>query len=760
MGEVNAGTVLFDDFTGTYTLSGGSLDQDGGITIGSTAGNVTINSAVTGTGGLAVNGPSRVNLRGAAKPFTGDVVVGGGGEVLDDDFIGIGDGSLSLTDGSYVNYWSDTLTRTLGTGAGEVQVPGGVSGFTGQGASGLTVRFNNNSGFEAVWGSGLFNPSTFELQTEWANTNGKVVFDNAIDLNGATRTIRVSKDHGNLSGGNFYVDGYARMNRSIGNNDAGNVAGLVKEGPGMLILSATNTYDGGTTVNGGSVQYDRADAMPDSGTHTFNDGSELWVRVGGGGQFTAAGSGAGSLGGLLSGTGPGTSTTAFSGTVDLVLRPSGSPDYGGPLSMAGGTMGNLWIIDGSMTLSGTGSYTGETIIGRRGGSTITVSLGSSTAIATGSPVTIDTSGSSQLDLAGFDATIGLLRMGSNNGGARGQVIDTVGGGVLTLTDGVLSESHNNGNGGIYCDIVDLNGAPQTFTVQRANDADIDLEVTSVVRNGAVVLAGNNANAQMELSGACTYTGGTTVEEGNLIISGSLADSTMAIEPGSTVNGSGTLTFNVSGSTIDQIVMTGGTLDASGLTVNVSGTLTQAEYVLVDATGGGTISGTFLGLTGAPGYMLDYGTANQVKLVGTPGGSPYDTWAAGFAGLSDPSPGVDFDSGGLPTGVEWVVGGDPTDPADDAGLAPTIDTNSSPGNALVVFRQTDAAGADSNTTIGVEYSTDGEIWTPADPGNDGSSINLEEDGFDVGVDKVTVTLPGSFAFDGKLFARLSVVVATP
>ena len=59
--------------------------------------------------------------------------------------------------------------------------------------------------------------------------------------------------------------------------------------------------------------------MPSTGNHTFNTGTELWVRVGGGDDFTAAASGAGSLGGLLSGTGTGTSTVTYSGDVDLIL---------------------------------------------------------------------------------------------------------------------------------------------------------------------------------------------------------------------------------------------------------------------------------------------------------------------------------------------------------------------------------------------------------------------------------------------------------
>ena len=56
-----------------------------------------------------------------------------------------------------------------------------------------------------------------------------------------------------------------------------------------------------------------------------------------------------------------------------------------------------------------------------------------------------------------------------------------------------------------------------------------------------------AGAKMELSGACAYAGGTDVSGGTLIVSGSLADSSMAIS-GGTVNGTGTLTFNVAGGT--------------------------------------------------------------------------------------------------------------------------------------------------------------------------------------------------------------------
>jgi hypothetical protein len=162
-------------------------------------------------------------------------------------------------------------------------------------------------------------------------------------------------------------------------------------------------------------------------------------------------------------------------------------------------------------------------------------------------------------------------------------------------------------------------------------------------------------------------------------------------------------------------------------------------------------------TDASGDWID-GAATLT--VGGGGAPPYGTWAGGFAGLTNPEPSLDFDKGGLPTGIEWVVGGDPADGADDAGLAPGIDTTSSPGNALFVFRRADEAAADANTAIMVEYGSELQGWTEAQDTVDGVGIAVEDDGFGAGIDKVTVTLPAALAVGGELYARLNVVITAP
>ncbi len=256
LGTVTAGTVLLDNFTGTYSLKGGTLDQSGGITIGASAGNVNLPLSISGAGGITVNGAVRVNLRDGGKTFSGDLVINAG-EVLDYQFDDLGTGNLNINGGVLVGYWGETMSRTLGSGPGQVQVPGGVSGFCGQGRNGSSVKFNNDDNYEVVWGSAEFNPSTLVLQSPWANYNGKMTWRNKLDLNGATRTIATNKDHGTEG-----LNGYSQMIGVIRNSDGNTPAGLTKTGLGNLFLTQANTYDGPTTIEEGLL---RASSLADGG---------------------------------------------------------------------------------------------------------------------------------------------------------------------------------------------------------------------------------------------------------------------------------------------------------------------------------------------------------------------------------------------------------------------------------------------------------------------------------------------------------------
>jgi hypothetical protein len=143
--------------------------------------------------------------------------------------------------------------------------------------------------------------------------------------------------------------------------------------------------------------------------------------------------------------------------------------------------------------------------------------------------------------------------------------------------------------------------------------------------------------------------------------------------------------------------------------------------------------------------------------GSGGGNPFDDWAGGFAGLSDSDPTLDFDDGGLETGLEWVLGGDPTDGGDDATIAPTINNTTDPDFFIFTYRRADDANADAKTAIAVEYGNDLDGWSQAVAGPD-IVITPTNNAAGARIDLVEVKIRRTLAQGGRLFARLNIEVA--
>ncbi|MCH7225035.1 hypothetical protein [Haloferula sp. A504] len=144
-------------------------------------------------------------------------------------------------------------------------------------------------------------------------------------------------------------------------------------------------------------------------------------------------------------------------------------------------------------------------------------------------------------------------------------------------------------------------------------------------------------------------------------------------------------------------------------------------------------------------------------------SRYSAWVGSIFQnrLTNTDPEHDFDHGGLATGLEWVLGGDPTNGGDDGSLGPEVlDTDSEDNKVEIVFRRFVEAKDDASTEIQLEYCSDLVGWTAAvhqGPGKDQITITEEPNGFARGIDKVTVSLPASISDGDQLFARLKVVV---
>ena len=265
-----------------------------------------------------------------------------------------------------------------------------------------------------------------------------------------------------------------------------------------------------------------------------------------------------------------------------------------------------------------------------------------------------------------------------------------------------------------------------------------------------------------LDGASTFTGGTTVEAGILTLNGSFADSTMAILGGTTaagtVDGTGILTFNIDGTTADQISITGGAFNgnlvANGLSLVINPTgagLTEAEYVLVNTTGGGTITGTFAGITGASGYELNYATPNQVKLVKIATSTPYQTWAGTELFANDKN------GDGVENGLAFLLGAANPDSAANH----LLPGSSKDGTGLVLEFSMLNAASRGTAKLSLQWSNDLGV---TDPWNGNVALVPDDDAtvngvvFDITqgspLHKVKATIPATEAAAGRLFSRLS------
>ena len=151
--------------------------------------------------------------------------------------------SLRLNGGIWEMTQATTITRSLGTAAGNIQLLG-VAGFSALDAGGtLRVQLNGGTG-QVQWGSASFNPTTLGFGRNASAANEFYTFENAIDLNGVTRTIGAANKALVSLGG-------------VISNTPASAAGLTitrfANGAGTVALSGSNTYTGTTTVQLGAV---------------------------------------------------------------------------------------------------------------------------------------------------------------------------------------------------------------------------------------------------------------------------------------------------------------------------------------------------------------------------------------------------------------------------------------------------------------------------------------------------------------------------
>ncbi|MGJ0326959.1 autotransporter-associated beta strand repeat-containing protein, partial [Salmonella sp. NW42] len=524
-------------YTGGTLISGGTLVASNVEALGT--GDVTDNATLAlnaggdftnnigGTGRVEKSGDKTLTLSGS-NTYTGGTLISGGTLVANDvNALGTGD-------------VTDNATLALNTGGDFINNIGGTGRVEKSGDDVLTLSGANSysggtlisdgtlvaSNVEALGTGDVTDDATLEL-----NTGG--TFDNAIG--GSGNVVKSGADTLTLSGSNSYTGGttisggtlVASTVEALGTGDVTNNATLElntggdfinniggtgrveKSGDDTLTLSGSNTYTGGTLINGGTLVASNVEAL---GTGDVTDNATLALNTGG--TFDNAISGSGQV--VKSG--------------DKMLTLSGANSYSGGTLISDGT-----LVASNVEALGTGDVTNNATL----------------ELNTGGDFTNNISGSGQVEKSGDDA---LTLSGANS----------YSGGTL-ISDGTLVATNVEALG--------TGNVTDNATLEMNTGGDFDNAISG---SGQVVKSGDET---LTLSGANSYTGGTTISGGTLV-----ASNVEALGSGDVTNDA-VLELNTGGDFINSIGGTGRVEKSGDETLTLSGSNTYTGGTLIS---GGTL----------------------------------------------------------------------------------------------------------------------------------------------------------------------------
>jgi fibronectin-binding autotransporter adhesin len=618
--KVGVGALVLtgdSSYAGGTTISAGTLQLGNGGTSGSITGNVANNGTLVFdrtdvyTFGGTISGSGAVNQIGSGTTIlTGNSTYAGGTT--------ISGGTLQLGNGSTSGSFTGNVTNngTLAFDRSDIYTYGGVisgSGAVNQIGTGTTILTGNNT----YAGGTAINGGTLQVasDTNLGNASGALSFNGGTLQNMASfasaRTVTL-----NAGGGTFQITSNLTWTGAIGGTGA-----LTKTDAGTLLLSADNTYTGGTAITTGTLQLGNGGTngsitgdVADNGALAFNR-SDVY-------SFGSVISGSGAVNQLGSGTTVLTNDNTYTGGTTIT---AGTLQLGN-----GGTSGS---ITGDVTDNGTLAFNRSDVYNFGGAIS-----GSGAVNQLGSGTTVLTSGNTYA--GGTTITAGTLQLG--NGGTSGSITGNVtDNGTLAFSrsdvysfagvisgGGALNQLGNGAtvltNGNTYAGGTTITAG----TLQLGNGGTSGSIIGNVTDNGTLafnrsdvysfggVISGSGAVNQLGsgtavLTNDNTYTGGTTITAGMLQLGNGGTSGSIT---GNVVDNSA-LAFNRSDS-----VMLGGVISGSGSVAQAGAGITtltgtntyrgattvQAGTLLVDgnqsgATGLTTVqSGATLGGTGTLG----------------------------------------------------------------------------------------------------------------------------------------------------------------
>jgi autotransporter-associated beta strand protein len=555
--------------------NGATLQLEGGINVGNES--------------LSIFGLGAAGQNGALVNVSGNNTYGGLLTLLNKDpanAISSDSGTLNLTNtGTMVNGNARTLILT---GSGN----GSLAGVLTNGA--IT---KNGTGAWTLTGANTYTGAT-------TISAGRLTVSGTGQLGGGSYAGAIA---------NSGVFDYASSANQTLSGIISGAGAVTKSGAGTLTLTGANTYTGTTTINAGTVNDTTRQTIKDI---TLADVAGATIN------FSASGSKAV---GMLSGGGANGGNIVNTAGLYFGNLSTSSASYGGIIS---GTAFMSFQGTGTQTLSGMNTYTGSTAIQKGTLSINSISNVNGGASSLGS-VTSVTGGT--IHIGGTTTTGTLLYTGTGhstdrvvnlNGSTGGATLDASGSGALVFTSAFSAT---------------VAGA-KTLTLTGSNTSTNRVGGAIVNSSSGATSLRKSGTGKWILSGANTYTGATTIDNGQLIINGTNTASAV------TVNNTGTL--GGSGSVGAVTVASGGTIDPG----NSPGTLKVQSSIWND---GGNYNWQLYDATGAAGTGYDTITSTgSLDLSGLiSGGFNINLWTISSPSSTSGSA-INFTN---TTPYEWILG---------------------------------------------------------------------------------------------------------
>lgn len=557
-----------------------------------------------------------------------------------------------------------TLNLAVSSGTPEISVSGGtltihplISGSSGLNKTGASRLVLSNS--NTYTGTTTVNAGTLNAinTTGSATGSGDILLSAGANLWIGNPAQTGGSPEGAVSG-NITNNGTIQFFRSNAITYAGQITGtgsLTTSGIGTVTLTGNNTYSGGTNINAGRLVLGSSGALGATGTISFNGNGILqWsannttdysprfstapnqqYEFDTNGQNVTLASPLTSNGRPLFKFGAGTLTLTGANTYSGATNVSGGTLAGTTVSLRGiinnnanvtfnqstdgsytGNMSGTGSLTkqgtGNVTLSGTNSYTGGTTVSGGMLTGNTTSLQGN--IANNAAVTFNQS-TAGTHLGNISGTGSFTKLGSGN---------------LTLAGA------NSYSGGTTLSAGTLTGTTSSLQRNITNNAAVVFDQsTNGTYSGNMSGAGSltkQGTGNVTLSGTNSYSGGTNINGGTLIVS---ADSRLGDPTAGITLGGGTLRTTAGFSSARNITVTSanGTIDAATGNLILSGLIAGAGKLNIDYSA-----------TGAGGEVVLSNTNNTYS-----GGTALNGGIlriAADSSLGNPSGGISFVGGGI------------------------------------------------------------------------------------------------------------------